>query len=139
MSQAFTFTGGTVKAGDGASPEVFTAIAEVQTCGFSGDKVDTVDVTHALSPGGNREFIGTLGDNGEFSFTANLLPTDVTQINLTVLRNSKVPHNFKVVLPNALGTYSFAGIVTGIERSLDFAKEAKLTSKIKITGALTLV
>jgi predicted secreted protein len=137
MSQAITFIGGSVKTGDGASPEVFTAITEVQTASFSGDKVDTVDVTHAASPGAHREFIATLDDNGEFQFTANLLPTDTTQINLKTKRDAKLPINWQVVLPASLGKFSFAGLIVSIDRSLDFTKEAKLTVKVKITGALT--
>lgn len=137
MSSAITFTGGFVKTGDAASPEVFTAVTEVQTVSFSGDKVDTVDVTHAASPGANREFIATLGDNGTMQFTANLLPTDTTQINLKTKRDAKAPINWQVVLPSALGKFSFAGIITGIDRNLDFSKEAKITVKVKITGTLT--
>jgi predicted secreted protein len=138
MSQAFTFTGGAVKTGDAASPEVFTGVSEVQTVSFSGDKVDVVDVTHALSPGGNREFIATLGDNGTMQFTANWLPADTTHINLKTKRDAKAPINWQVTLVPSAVKLSFAGIITGIDRNLDFNKEAKLTVKVKITGTLTI-
>lgn len=138
MSNAFTFIGGFVKAGDGATPtENFTAVSEVQTASFSGDKIDTVDVTHAQSPSATREFIATLADPGEFQFTANYLPQDATQINLKTLKDSRILHNWKVVLPSSLGTFSFAGLINALDRNLDFSKEAKLTCKIKISGPIS--
>jgi predicted secreted protein len=138
MSNAFTGYGLFVKVGDGATPtENFTAVNEVQTASFSGAKVDTIDVTHAQSPNRRREFIGTLIDSGELQFTANYIPQDATQLSLQALMDGALLHNWKVVLPNSLGTFSFAGLINSIDRNLDFSKEAKLTCKIKISGTVS--
>jgi predicted secreted protein len=141
MSQAFAGYGLFVKLGNGifaGSPpaETFTAITEVQVVDFTGSKVDIVDVTHAQSPQARREYIATLIDSGDMNFTANFIPTDVTQTTLQSVMDARIAHNWEVVLPNALGKFSFSGIVTSIDHNLDFAKEAKLTVKVKITGPL---
>lgn len=137
MSNAFTGYGLFVKVGDGATPENFTPISEVQTASFGSAKVDTIDVTHAQSPNRRREFIGTLIDSGELSFTANYIPQDGSQLNLQALMDAAQLKNWKVVLPSSLGTFSFAGLIQTIDRNLDFSKEAKLTCKIKISGPIT--
>jgi hypothetical protein len=144
MSNAFSGYGLFVKFGnaDGTvspfSPETFTAITEVQVVDFTGSKTDLADVTHAQSPNARREYIATLIDSGDMNFTANFIPGDLTQVGLTAVRDARATRNWKVVLPASLGTFSFAGIITSIDHSLDFSKEAKLTVKVKITGPLTL-
>jgi len=143
MSQAFSGYGLFLKQGNGDGsispfvPETFTAITEVQTVELTGSKVDLVDVTHAQSPQARREFLATLIDSGDLSFTANFIPSDPTQVGLQATMDARLAVNWEIVLPGALGTFTFAGIVSSIDHSLDFSKEAKLTCKVKITGELT--
>jgi len=139
MSQAFSGYGLFLKVGDGGTPtEIFTAIPEIQTVEFTGSKVDTVDVTHAQSPNRVREFIATLVDEGECSFTANFLPQDPIQQSLQAIKLSAALKNWQVVLPPVPGgTFSFLGIINSLDKNLDFTKEAKLTGKIKISGTVT--
>jgi predicted secreted protein len=137
MSNAFSGWGLFLKIGNGATPEIFTPIPEVQLVDFTGSKVDIVDVTHAQSPNRVREYIGTLIDEGECSFTANFLPTDPIQQSLQTIKVSAAVRNWQVVLPSALGTFSFAGLLNSLDKNLDFSKEAKLTGKIKVTGTVT--
>jgi hypothetical protein len=136
MSQAFSGYGLFLNQGTIGSPPVFTAITEVQTVTLSGSKVDLVDVTHAQSPQARREYLATLIDSGSCDFTANFIPTDVTQINLQATMNNRVAVPWTITLPGALGHFAFTGIVNSIDTSLDFSKEVKLTVKIKITGPL---
>lgn len=137
MSNAFSGYGIQVKLGDGGSPENFTAINEVQQADFTGSKVDLADVTNVQSPNARREYIATLIDSGEFNFTANYLPNDATQQGMQAVMDARLVRNWQVVLPNSLGTLHFAGIVTTIDKNLQFDKEAKLTIKVKITGPIT--
>jgi hypothetical protein len=140
MSNAFSGYGLFVKLGnnDGVvspfSAETFTAIKEVQEVNFTGSKVDIVDVTHAQSPNARREYIATLIDDGDMDCTANFLPGDTTQTSLQTVYNNRQPRNWEVDLPNGLGKFTFSGLVTSLNRDLNFAKEAKLTFKVKITG-----
>ena len=112
-------------------------IAEIQQVAFSGSKVDLVDVTNTQSPNRRREFIATLIDSGELTFSANFVPGDATQALLRATMDAAVAVSWRVTLPDSLGTLTFLGIITSLDKSLDFSKEAKLTGKIKITGAIT--
>ena len=56
MSEAISAFGTTLKIGDGATPEVFAAIAEVTNVGGPGMSLDTVDITHPSSTGGWKEY-----------------------------------------------------------------------------------
>lgn len=64
--------------GDGASPEVFTKVANVK--GISGPDVDVtiVDTTTHSTTGNWREKAAVLIDGGAISFTANFDPDDPT-------------------------------------------------------------
>ncbi len=136
-TQAITFMGGDLKIGDAASPEVFTAVAEVQKVAFSGNKVEFPDVTNIQSPSNYKEFIATTIEAGECSFDANLVPGNATQTALYTMRDARTKHNIKVILPSSAGTYSFVAFVASIDTNLDFGKEAKLAVKLKITGPVT--
>jgi predicted secreted protein len=150
MSQAFSGYGLYVELGnnDGStSPfvaETFSAISEVQMVDFTGSKVDLVDVTHAQSPNARREYIATLIDDGEMTFTANFIPGDLTQTGLQTVYSNRAVRDWRVLLPGAtspstvgpLGEFTFSGIVTSIDHGLPFDKEAKLSVKVKITGQL---
>jgi predicted secreted protein len=143
-SQAFSGYGLELQKGTGVfsgSPavETFDTIAEIQQVAFTGSKVDLADVTNVASPNRRREYIATLIDSGELTFTANFIPGDSTQAGLRTTMDAAEAVNWQVVLPNSLGTLSFAGILTSLDRNLDFSKEAKLSAKIKITGPITEV
>lgn len=138
-SQAFSGYGLTLAIETDAmsSPPVFSTIAEIQQVAFSGSKVDLVDVTNTQSPNRRREFIATLIDSGELTFSANFIPGDTSQADLRDTMDLAAAVNWLVTLPNSLGTLAFAGIITSLDKSLDFSKEAKLTGKVKITGPIT--
>jgi len=79
MSQAMIGWGTYLKRGNGATPEVFTAIAELLTVTPPSNASDEVEVTHLVSAGKRKEFIQGLIDSGECAFTANFIPTSGTQ------------------------------------------------------------
>ena len=67
MSDAIIGYGTIIARGNGAVPEVFTAIAEVISIDGPGLDSDDVEVTHLSSPGGYREYKGGLKEPGEVS------------------------------------------------------------------------
>jgi predicted secreted protein len=134
MSQAFSGFGTAVNLLGAGSPPAATQIEEVQTVEFSGSKVDLVDVTNMNSESAYREYLATLKDAGELQFTANFIPDATGQGLLQGAFESRAVQSWQVVLPTELGTFAFDGIVTSIDHSLNFDKEAKLTVKVKITG-----
>ena len=139
-SQAFSGYGLSVGFGGeplASPPVLFQDIAEIQQVAFSGSKVDLADVTNTQSPNRRREYIATLIDSGELTFNANFIPSDGSQAALRSTMDAAEAVNWLVTLPNSLGTLAFAGIITSLDRNLDFSKEAKLSGKVKITGPIT--
>ncbi len=84
--------------GDGASPEVFTILAQVNDVSGLGEESPLVDVTHYQSS--RREFINGLADGKEFTAKANYLPNDVTQLAAIAAKQSGASKNVRVVLPS---------------------------------------
>lgn len=119
------------------SPSAYVQIDEVKTINFTGSKADLADVTNMQS-GVFREWLPTLNDSGELAFTANYLPGDSTQTKLIGFFNAQTLVSWNVVLPNSLGIISFKGFVVGLDRDIPVDKEASMSGKIKITGAITL-
>jgi hypothetical protein len=111
----------------------------LQSVQFGSDKVDTVDVTDTNSPGGNKVFIPGLEDTGDCTITANSLPEDSTQLALLAIKNGHASTTFAFTYPTAAGggSKTFTGIVTSVDESLPLDKEAKITYKVKISGAIT--
>lgn len=135
-SQAFAGRGTQLEAEYG-SPLAFVLIAEIKTIQFTGSKYDLADVTN-MESGNFREWLPTLADSGELSFTANYIPGDPTQDELQSLFNNATLTNWQVVLPNNLGNITFKGYVTSLDRDIPVDKEGSITGKIKITGEVTL-
>src|SRR3546814_10372592 len=67
--------------GDGASPQVFTNVAELIDLSTPSMTKDQVEATHTDSTDGFREFIPGPTDGGEFSATMNFIPGNATQGN----------------------------------------------------------
>ena len=68
-----------LKVGDGATPEVFTAIAEVKDITGPGLSREFAEFTHQQSSGGYREYKPTFKNSGDVTFKCNFLPYDETQ------------------------------------------------------------
>lgn len=136
MTTAATLVSGTLfQRGDGVSPEVFTTLGEVTSIGDFGEDNDLIEVTHMLSSA--KEYIYGLADGVEFSVVVNFL-ADTTQDNMALDRTNKVTRNFKIVLSNGLGTFTFAALVRGVRYHLPSPNEAKrATYTLKMSGGLT--
>lgn len=147
-SKAKIGAGTKLKLGDGASPEVFTAIAEILTLKRSGKSIKTADVTNMDSPtDGNgviyEEFLGTIASGGDLDFTYNFIPdSSGGQHAFRSAFDGKV-HNYEIVTnidnpansPATKWTLSFAGLITTSD-DLDFAIDKQIvgTGKIKVSG-----
>ncbi len=137
LSQAFPGRSTVLEAFDIlASPQANAQIAEVKTINFTGSKYDLADVTNMQS-GTFREWLPTLADSGELSFTANYIPGDTSQSHLTSFFNNANLIAWTVVLPLGLGNITFSGYVVSIDRDIPIDKEATLNVKIKVTGKIT--
>lgn len=142
-TEAISSFGIQLKLGDGATPtESFTTIAEVKDTKPPALKQATEEVTNHGSTGGWREFVGTLLEGGEVTFTLNFVPTDATQGYSTGLIAdlvNKTLRNFQLIFPDAGSTtWAFAAHVTGFEpdAKVEGALEADVT--LEISGQPTL-
>lgn len=68
-----------IKMGNGASPEVFQAIANVTRIRPGSSTTETPDVTHLRSPRAHRERIAGMRDSGPWGFDAIWVPQDESQ------------------------------------------------------------
>jgi predicted secreted protein len=140
-SKAFAPIGSVLSVGSG-SPLSFTAIAEIQTIQRTGSKSDLVDVTNMQSIDGYREYLATLRDAGDVSFSGNYIPNDATQQLLQTLFDGATLSDWEIVLPpdatqgfeTSLGTWSFSAYVQSNDYDLPHDKEGKISGKLKITG-----
>lgn len=136
---------GTILAvGDGATPEVFTKIARVKDIDGPSMSRDTIDVTHQLSSGGVKEFLASLADGGEVSFTVGYNPTSASHDQTTGLlafMGETVTRNWQLVFPvtGVIGFWglAFAGVVTKFATKAPVAGELTADITIKVAGNVT--
>jgi predicted secreted protein len=131
--------------GDGSSPEVFTAVAELIDLSPPNIIKDQVEATHTDSPDGFREFIPGLKDGGEFTATMNFLPTDSTQDNTTGgllydFLNETLPRNWRITFPGGSPqmSWTFLASVTGYEVATPMDDRMTLTVTFRVSGTLNI-
>jgi predicted secreted protein len=134
-SQAFS-PRGTVISYESNPSIGFLPLAEIKEINFTGAKYDLADVTNYES-GNFREWLTTLADSGEVSFTGNYIPTDASQAALLGFFNAGTLISWQVTLPNALGVITFKAYVSSLEHNLPLDKEATISGKLKITGQVS--
>lgn len=109
MTSAVLGAGSSLKLSDGASPEVYTTIAEVLRCGPIGYTTPEVDVTNLDSTA--KEYITGLKDGNQVEFECNWLAGNTQQNALRDAgTNSK---NFQMVWngsPQKTATFTLAAI-----------------------------
>ena len=140
-SVAFWAYGSHLQIGDGATPEVFTSVAEITELTPPAMSRDEIEVSNNDSPDGYREFKPGWRDGGEVAWKANWLPTNATQDFTTGLGeqfNDNYVHNYRIVLPGNLATIAFSGFLTAFEPDLPLEEQAQLSGTIKVSGKPTV-
>ena len=124
--------------GDGGSPENFTTIADVHDISGPTLSAATEDVTSHSSPNGWSEYITTIKDAGEVTFSIHYQPTaathNVTTGVLADLKNGTL-RNYKLVFTDpSHTTWSFSGYVIKFEPKAPV--KGKLTADLgfRLTG-----
>lgn len=140
-TQAVIGYGTLLKRGDGGSPEVFTAIAEVRSLGTPSPKRSDVDVTHLTSPGRAKEYIAGMIEQGEVSFKINWVPNNATHDEVTGLLANQIDgltRNWQIVLPSSALIWTFPGYVRDFNPDdITPEKELMVSVTIKVAGAST--
>lgn len=126
-----------LKRGDGAEPEVFTAIANATNITAPGLARNTIDVSAHDSPNKYMEFVGGMIDPGEVSIDVNYDPTahDMLVADL----EDEDPRNYQLVFPDTTGTtWSFAAVLTGFEATAPYDDKLTATLTYKVSGKPTI-
>jgi predicted secreted protein len=130
--------------GDGASPEVYTNLAELIDLTTPSMTKDQVEATHTDSPDGFREFIPGLKDGGEFSATCNYAPGNATQGNasggaLNDFINETSSRNWRITFPGSPATtWTFKATIIGYEIATPMDDRITITISFKVAGAPTI-
>jgi hypothetical protein len=115
-----------------------TVINGIKHIAHSGNKVDTEDVSELNDETIDREFMGTLRDNGSISIDGNYYPSDAGQQQVAAAYGaaSSVRVPFVVTYPDGSAD-KFVGIVTSWSTDLQNDKYIQFKAEIKISGAIT--
>lgn len=95
MTSAVLGSGATLQLGSGASPQVYTTIAEVLRCGPIGSTNPEVDVTNLDSTA--KEYIAGLADGNTVDFDMNWLVGNTQQESLRTSQASGSTVNLRMV------------------------------------------
>lgn len=138
MTDAISSHGTLLKMGNGATPETFSTIAEVEDIDGPDMSLNTEDVTHHGSTGGWEEHVGTTLSGGDVGFAINYVPTAPTQAALVTAMTNREETNFQVVYPNAgADGFGFAALVTSFKPKAPVKGKLAADVKLKITGPVT--
>lgn len=119
------------KIGNGASPEVFTTVAEATSITPPGPSRDAIDVTHMESAEKWREFIAGLKDGGEVEIEMNFVPGSASTDLILAQFDTDTVGNKQVVFTTG-EVWSFAALCT------DFAPEAPVDDKMSATATFKI-
>lgn len=134
------FIGGlTFQRGDGASPEVYSTVVEVNTLGGFGKTNPLVDVTSHDST--SREYIAGLSDGSELSVDGNRVHSSPSvQDALIADVDAGTTRNFKITLTDGTTpiVYTFSAVCQSWEITPSFEDKVTIAYTLKITGSITV-
>jgi predicted secreted protein len=135
---ALLSNGCSIALGDGASPEVFTALDEVIGISGPSESRPFIDVT-ALDDT-SRAYIGGIEDHGELSINCHWDPDDTLgQVSARTRFTSQTENNWRILYTDSpVSTHTFGAIVVSWETDIAMDDSVKITIGLKISGAITL-
>lgn len=114
-------------------PETFGVIGEATNISGPSMSRETIDVTSHDSPEKFMEFVGSLIDPGEVTFTVNWDPA--IHIPLKDDLKDPLPRNYRIVLPTPPGgEWRFPAIATGMEHEYPHDDKMSADFTFKISG-----
>ena len=137
MTSAVLGSGATLQLGSGASPQVYTTIAEVLRCGPIGSTNPEVDVTNLDSTA--KEYIAGLADGNTVDFDVNWLVGNTQQVSLRTQQASGSTVNMRMVWNTSPNTTAVFDLVLLQFEMGETTPEAQLTASIsgRISGSIT--
>ena len=139
MTSAVLGSGATLQLGSGASPQVYTTIAEVLRVGPIGSSNPEVDVTNLDSTA--KEYIAGLADGNTVEFEMNWVAGNTQQQSLRTSQASGSTINMKMVWPVSPETTAQFDLVLLDFSMGDTTPEAQVTATVsgRISGSIAWV
>ncbi|HXM32297.1 MAG TPA: phage tail tube protein [Chthoniobacterales bacterium] len=109
-------------------------VLEVLKVGGPGMKADMKEVSNMLSPNTYKEFVAGLREGGDVTFEMNYIPKDATQITLRQDFEGGVQSSWTIVLPGALGTWTFTAMVSALTPAIPVDDRIVCSGTLRITG-----
>ena len=137
MTNAVSGVGTTISIGDGASPEVFTAIGEVTNLGGPEISAEEIETTSLDSVGGFKEFIGGLRDGGSVTLDMNYLGSNAQQNDMRD-NIGGVTKNYQISWPYSPAvTCTFAAQVSNMTFNTEPNAAISASVSLKVSGEPT--
>jgi predicted secreted protein len=132
MTQAFKGQGTQLQ-------RVGVTVAEIINIDGPDGKAEFDDCTNMDSPSAFKEWIPTLLDSGELSFTGNFIgAADASQAQLIADFNAQTLSTWTVLFPGGKGQIDFSAYVGQFSLKVPHDKKVDFSSKLKITGPVTI-
>jgi len=133
-STAIKSQGATLGRGDAASPEVYTAIANIQSFNLSGVEANDIDVTDLSSTG--KEFLQGLEDPGSVDITGFYDSANTSHQAIRDAVGGSTVTNYRVTLSDS-STITFAALVQSFALDIAVDGAVELSATLKISGGIT--
>lgn len=130
-------SGATLQLGSGASPQVYTTIAEVLRCGPIGSTNPEVDVTNLDSTA--KEYIAGLADGNNVEFSMNWIAGNSQQQSLRSSQAAGSTVNLKMTWPNSSATIAVFDLVMLQFELSETTPEAQISASVsgRISGSVS--
>jgi hypothetical protein len=146
-SKGFIGRGTIVSIGVNGTPETFTAVAQMRTAQFNGQKINFEDISNLDSPLVNntllKEIMPATADAGTLDITGIFLPSDQGQLAVAAAYGGGLT-DFTVQLPKGPGqvtkgnSYAFSGYVAEMPiPDVQFDKVVTIKFKIQLQTVIT--
>ncbi len=132
-----------LKHGDGASPEVFTAVGAISDINGPNKKADVIDTSNHNTTTGYKTKLASLKDGGEITFDVFWDPTDATHNQtsggLDALFESQSIDNWQITegTLSPVNKWSFQAFVSGLGTKYAVAGAMKASVTLTVTGKPT--
>ena len=135
MTSAVLGLGTTLQVGDGASPQVYSTIAEVLTMSGPDLTAEDIEVTNFDSTA--KEYISGVPDGGSINFELNWISgTQQQQLRDDV--DAGTSRNYKVTFPTSPNTTaSFDARCTEFSMTTEPNSQIRASANLKISGSVT--
>lgn len=127
----------TISIGNGASPETFTAIANIT--GHDGPSRENPEIDVSDLNASAKEFLPGLVDNGELSLNLNFDPTATSHLALLSAQEARTVSNYRITWPGSspAKTWTFPAFVKSFSTSSSVDAPLTGSATLRITGDVT--